>query len=35
MPPEPYKERFQKKVSDIIEHSIFVRQITGSWRGKR
>ena len=35
MAPEPYKVRFQHKVSQIIEHSIFIREITGSWKGKR
>ena len=35
MAPEPYKVRFQQKVSQIIEHSIFIREITGSWKGKR
>eukprot|EP00603_Paraphysomonas_imperforata_P011470 CAMPEP_0114462732 /NCGR_PEP_ID=MMETSP0104-20121206/6983_1 /TAXON_ID=37642 ORGANISM="Paraphysomonas imperforata, Strain PA2" /NCGR_SAMPLE_ID=MMETSP0104 /ASSEMBLY_ACC=CAM_ASM_000202 /LENGTH=801 /DNA_ID=CAMNT_0001635625 /DNA_START=425 /DNA_END=2831 /DNA_ORIENTATION=- len=35
MAPEPYKARFQQKVSQIIEHSIFIREITGSWKGKR
>lgn len=35
MAPGPYKERFQQKVSQIIEHSIFIREITGSWKGKR
>lgn len=35
MPPEPYKARFQQKVSQIIEHSIFIREVTGSWKGKR
>jgi 1-phosphatidylinositol-4-phosphate 5-kinase len=35
MAPEPYKVRFQQKVSQIVEHSIFIREITGSWIGKR
>eukprot|EP01038_Epipyxis_sp_PR26KG_P008868 gene8868-11962_t len=35
VPPEEYKIRFQQKISRIIEHSIFVREVTGSWVGKR
>ena len=35
MAPEGFKNRFQQKVSRIIEHSIFVREVTGSWFGKR
>ena len=35
MAPEGFKTRFQQKVSRIIEHSIFVREVTGSWFGKR
>ena len=35
IPPDPYRRRFQAKVNQIIEHSIFVREITGSWVGKR
>jgi hypothetical protein len=35
MSPEDYKVRFQQKIARIIEHSIFVREITGSWTGKR
>ena len=31
MPPKDYKERFQEKILKIIEHSIFVREVTGSW----
>ena len=34
-PPEEYKQRFQKKISEIIEHAIFAREITGSWKGDR
>jgi len=33
--PVAYKLRYQRKVSQIIEHSIFVREVTGSWKGKR
>ena len=33
--PKQYKKRFQQKISNIIEHSIFIREITGSWSGKR
>jgi hypothetical protein len=36
MAPRGYMQRFQRKISQIIEHSIFVREITGSWLpGKR
>lgn len=35
IPPEEYKKRYQKKMAGIIEHSIFIREVTGSWRGKR
>lgn len=35
VPPEEYKRRYQKKMAGIIEHSIFIREVTGSWRGKR
>jgi 1-phosphatidylinositol-4-phosphate 5-kinase len=35
VPPEEYKKRYQKKMVSIIEHSIFIREVTGSWRGKR
>lgn len=35
IPPEEYKKRYQKKMVSIIEHSIFIREVTGSWRGKR
>lgn len=35
VPPEEYKQRYQKKMAGIIEHSIFIREVTGSWRGKR
>ena len=35
MHPVPYKDRFQKKMSQLIEHSIFIREVTGSWQGKR
>ncbi len=35
MPPDDYKERFQKKISQIIEHSLFIREVTGSWKGRR
>ncbi len=35
MAPEPYKVRFQGKISQIIEHSNFIREVTGSWVGKR
>jgi hypothetical protein len=35
LPPEEYKRRYQKKMTSIIEHSIYIREVTGSWRGKR
>ncbi len=35
VPPEEYKKRYQKKMAGIIEHSIFIREVTGSWQGKR
>lgn len=30
MSPEPYKVRFQRKMSQVIEHSHFVREVTGN-----
>jgi len=35
VPPAAYRDRFQKKVSEVIEHGIYVREITGSWKGNR
>jgi 1-phosphatidylinositol-4-phosphate 5-kinase len=35
MPPEPYRDRFQRKISQLIEHTIFIREVTGSWKGPR
>lgn len=35
MPPGPYRERFQRKISQLIEHTIFIREVTGSWKGPR
>jgi len=35
VPPEEYMQRYQKKMAGIIEHSIFIREVTGSWQGKR
>jgi 1-phosphatidylinositol-4-phosphate 5-kinase len=33
--PVEFKERYQRKITRIIEHEGFVREITGSWVGKR
>lgn len=35
VPPEEFKERYQRKITRVIEHEGFVREITGSWYGKR
>ncbi|RYH04806.1 hypothetical protein EON65_46450 [archaeon] len=35
MKPEDFKARFQRKIAQIIEHAVFAREVTGSWKGKR
>jgi hypothetical protein len=35
IPPAAYAKRFQRKAAQIIEHSIFVREVTGSWNNER
>ncbi len=35
MAPEDFRTRFQQKIGRIVEHSIFVREVTGSWQGNR
>ena len=35
IPPEPYKTRFQAKISRTFDHALFVRQVTGAWSGSR
>lgn len=35
MAPEEYKIRFQARITRIVEHSLFIREITGSWSGRR
>eukprot|EP00981_Chlorochromonas_danica_P009738 scaffold2801_cov161-Ochromonas_danica.AAC.18 len=33
--PGDYCTRFQRKVTQIIEHAVFAREVTGSWQGRR
>ena len=33
--PQDFKDRYQRKIARIIEHSNIVREVTGSWQGKR
>ena len=35
MNPQEFKERYQRKIGRIIEHANIVREVTGSWQGKR
>jgi 1-phosphatidylinositol-4-phosphate 5-kinase len=35
MHPQDFKERYQRKIGHIIEHANIVREVTGSWQGKR
>lgn len=35
MCPEDFRTRFQKRIAQIIEHAVFVREVTGSWQGRR
>jgi hypothetical protein len=33
--PLSFKDRYQRKITRIIEHETYIREITGSWRGNR
>jgi hypothetical protein len=33
--PLSFKDRYQRKITRIIEHETYIREITGSWTGKR
>jgi 1-phosphatidylinositol-4-phosphate 5-kinase len=35
MNPQDFKDRYQRKIGRIIEHANIVREVTGSWQGKR
>ena len=35
IPPEMYKLRYQAKIAQMFDHEKFVREVTGSWQGKR
>lgn len=33
--PQEFRRRFQRKISSVIDHSSLIREVTGSWQGKR
>jgi 1-phosphatidylinositol-4-phosphate 5-kinase len=35
IPPHEFKHRFQRKIASVIDHAALIREVTGSWQGKR
>jgi 1-phosphatidylinositol-4-phosphate 5-kinase len=35
IPPQEFKHRFQRKIASVIDHAALIREVTGSWQGKR